>query len=96
MEKFKASSLHLKNVKHESAEMFFSKFSKNILTPEVINYFDTEDFLIELSKGKSINSGRYFYGVTVHERKSKKLYNLQPLFTSKEEAFYYINKIAKN
>ena len=74
--------------------MFFSKFSNNFLTPKVISYFDTKDYIIELASGKNINNSGHIYGVTIYERKRRKLYFSGTFFT-KKEAFDYITKISK-
>lgn len=64
---------------------------KNLMTPDVIGYYETDNMVIELSSGRGI-TGETMYGVTVI-KDGKHSKDLCCAFYSKEKAIDYIEKL---
>jgi len=63
----------------------------NLMTPEILGYYGTKEFAIELSTGTGIFGDRIF-GVTVKVN-GESDYELNRCLHSKTEAINYINKL---
>ena len=64
---------------------------KNIITPDVIGFYQNGDFIMELSEGTGF-SGDPVYGVTVvSETYKEHEKDLSQMFHSRKEAINYMN-----
>ena len=65
---------------------------KNFITPEVIDYYQSDDYICELSSGPGIFNDKKVYGVTVVAIDGKPN-ELSDMFYSLKEAKAYINSL---
>lgn len=72
---------------------------KNIMTPDVLGYYKSGQYIVELAEGTGFG-GDMIYGVTVvkdavHPIEREHMFNLSKMFYDKKEATDYIDSLAK-
>lgn len=72
------------------AKDYFKNMGPNFMTPEPIEYIDTDDYMIELSKGEGFDR-EPIYGVTVATSGGMRLYGDSQMFVSEEDAREHID-----
>lgn len=72
------------------AKDYFKGMGPNFMTPEPIEYIDTDEYMIELSKGEGFDH-EPIYGVTVATSEGTRLYGDSQMFFSEEDAREHID-----
>ena len=88
----------IKRESKEAGKIFNENFDENFVTPDVIEYLETDNYYIEISTGMVPDTDWNYhrrYGVTVLDKEGNNLHGLGKLLGDEVSARKYIRKLSK-